>query len=93
MAPPTRSKDARQAIGKLLALSHKQVAPQRFIQARHLELGYAIGIGRRYLHVQCVLHGLAAMAAVPRDLACAYGWGSHPHASMKRMATMRLNQV
>ena len=57
-------KDARQAIGKLLALSHKQVAPQRFIQARHLELGYAIGIGRRYLHVQCVLHGLAAMAAV-----------------------------
>ena len=57
-------KDARQAIGKLLALSNKQVAPQRFIQARHLELGYAIGIGRRYFHVQCVLHGLAAMAAV-----------------------------
>ena len=57
-------KDAWQAIGKLLALSHKQVTPQRFIQARHLEFGYAIGIDRRYFHVQCVLHGLAAMAAV-----------------------------
>lgn len=78
--------DARQAPGELGTLGQEQVAEQRPVLAGLLELGYAGRVGALDLHVERLVHDLAAQ--LPGAVLC--GAGEHAHAGGQEVVDLHV---